>query len=39
LDAVEVALGEWARIHLPGRTVVDLMRMRERFLARLEVSG
>jgi hypothetical protein len=30
LDAVEVAPGEWARIYSPGRTVVDLMRMRHK---------
>jgi hypothetical protein len=28
--AVEVAPGEWARIYSPGRTVVDLMRMRHK---------
>jgi hypothetical protein len=30
LDTVEVAPGEWARIYSPGRTVVDLMRMRHK---------
>ena len=30
LDAVEVTPGEWARIYSPGRTVVDLMRMRHK---------
>jgi len=30
LDAVEVAPGERARIYSPGRTVVDLMRMRHK---------
>ena len=30
LAAVEVAPGEWARIYSPGRTVVDLMRMRHK---------
>lgn len=30
LDAIEAAPGEWARIYSPGRTVVDLMRMRHK---------
>ena len=30
LDTVEVAPGEWARIYSPGRTAVDLMRMRHK---------
>jgi hypothetical protein len=30
LDTVEVAPEEWARIYSPGRTVVDLMRMRHK---------